>query len=638
MGTADRTHDDLLGRGPELALLIQCVRDGRVCHVHGLPGIGKSMLLDTLARRAQADGACVIALDCRAVEPTERGFLYAAGGFRDLESLVAHLSGVDDRAVVVLDHCEVFRLMDTWLRRTLVPALPPGVALVFGSRERPVAGWFGLAGFRAIPLPPLADADARRLLAARGIPAAEAARLNRITRGHPLALVLASAGAAENPQLGLQDAAMARVVGELARLYVEDVGDLLTRRAIEAASVVRRATEPVLDAMMDGDGDGAAALQRLLGLPFVAPGRDGIVVHEAVREAVAAYLRCTNPVRYREYRRAAWRQLRVEMRAAAVAELWRYTADTLYLLDNPVVREAFFPSNAQPFAVEPATAGDGPAIRAIAERHEGQASVRLLQRWWTTTPSAFSVSRDGEGRVAGFFVLLEGGQIRPGLVGDDPVVATWAHHLQCNPLTRGETALGLRRWLDAERGEAPGATQAACWLDVKRTYMALRPALRRMYVTVEDVRSYWPVVRELRFRPIGASAILDGREYATVVLDFGPDSVDGWLVDVLATELGLADEPTLDRGARELTVHGEPVALTPLEFGLFQHLRSREGRTVTRPELLREVWGTEPPLSSNVVDAVVHTLRAKLGAGTSVIEAVRGRGYRLREDWRVHLG
>ena len=130
-------------------------------------------------------------------------------------------------------------------------------------------------------------------------------------------------------------------------------------------------------------------------------------------------------------------------------------------------------------------------------------SVRLLQRWWTVAPSAFSVSRDSEGRVAAFFVLLEGGQIGPALVGDDPVVGTWAQHLRCHPLARGEVALGLRRWLDAERGEAPGATQAACWLDVKRTYMALRPALRRMYVTVEDVRSYWPAVW---FWPVNVTA------------------------------------------------------------------------------------------------------------------------------------
>ena len=98
--------------------------------------------------------------------------------------------------------------------------------------------------------------------------------MNRIARGHPLALVLASAGVAKNPRLGLEDAAMSRVVEELTRLYFEDVEDPLTRRAMEAASVVRRVTEPLLDAMLDGEG--ALALHRLLALPFVVPGRDGI--------------------------------------------------------------------------------------------------------------------------------------------------------------------------------------------------------------------------------------------------------------------------------------------------------------------------------------------------------------------------
>jgi hypothetical protein len=636
VGIPSRTHAvPLLGRGAELASLMKRVEAGEIAYVHGLPGIGKSALLDALAEQARAGRVNVIALDCRAVEPTERGFLRAAGGFADLGDLVAHVRELAPPVVFVLDQYEVFRLMDTWIRRTLMPALPAGAALVLGCRERPVAGWFGVSGFRAIPLAPLAESDARELLGVHGVGPAEAARLNRIARGHPLALVLASAGSAENPQLRLEDAAMARVIDELSRLYFEDVDDPLTRTALEAASVVRRATESVLDAMLDGDG--ADALRRLFGLPFVAPGRDGTVVHEAVRDAVAGFLRSTNPVRYRDYRRAAWRRIRDEMRSAAPAELWRYTADTLYLLDNPVVREAFFPSDAQQFAVEPATAGDGPAIREIARRHDRPESARLLERWWAVAPSAFSVSRARDGAVAGFFVLLDGSMIRPGLVGDDPVVEAWSRDLQSHPLRRGEVPLGLRRWLDRDCGEAPCATQAACWLDVKRTYMALRPALRRMYVVVRDVPSYWPAVRELGFRPLGpAPVVLDGAEYASVVLDFGPGSVDGWLVNVLAAELGLADEPALDVDSRELTVQGRPVALTPLEFGLFRHLREHEGHAVTRPDLLREVWGTDHG-GSNVVDAVVRALRVKLGAGASAVESVRGRGYRLREDWRSRL-
>ena len=42
--------------------------------------------------------------------------------------------------------------------------------------------------------------------------------------------------------------------------------------------------------------------------------------------------------------------------------------------------------------------------------------------------------------------------------------------------------------------------------------------------------------------------------YTTVVLDFGPGSVDGWLAGLVAAELGLDDEPELDEEARELAV------------------------------------------------------------------------------------
>ena len=88
---------------------------------------------------------------------------------------------------------------------------------------------------------------------------------------------------------------------------------------------------------------------------------------------------------------------------------------------------------------------------------------------------------------------------------------------------------------------------------------------------------------------------------------------------------------------RELAVGGTRVSLTPLELGLFCHLRDREGRIVTRDELLREVWGTDLTGGSNVVDAVVRTLRHKLGEEAVVVETVRGSGYRLRADWRAHL-
>ena len=92
------------------------------------------------------------------------------------------------------------------------------------AEVHPVAGWFSLpSGFRSVPLGPLRDEDALHLLEDLGVASGEATRLNRIARGHPLALTLAVAGVAERPELELEEAASSRVIDELARLYLWEV-------------------------------------------------------------------------------------------------------------------------------------------------------------------------------------------------------------------------------------------------------------------------------------------------------------------------------------------------------------------------------------------------------------------------------
>ena len=94
------------------------------------------------------------------------------------------------------------------------------------------------------------------------------------------------------------------------------------------------------------------AFDRLRGLPFVELSSDGLVIHDTVREVVAAYLRASDPDRSRRYRIAAWRQLRDEVTRATSHEMWRYTADLLYILENPAVREAFFPTSEHLYFVD----------------------------------------------------------------------------------------------------------------------------------------------------------------------------------------------------------------------------------------------------------------------------------------------
>lgn len=639
---SQRASAAFVGRARERAVLAELSdadSSTLLVHLHGIAGVGKSALLQVALADARSRGATVVLLDCRAIEPTDRGFVHelnaAIGGASDrVEDVAARLESLGTRVVLALDNYEVFRLMDAWLRQVFVPALDQNARVIVAGREPPVPAWFASAEwqglFRSVPLGPLEERDALELLAGCEVGNEAAGRINRIARGHPLALKLAASALTERPDLGLEEAAMQRVVEELTQVFLADVRDPLTRQALAAASVVRRTTQPLLRAMLP-EAAPQDAFERLHALPFVETSRDGLVLHDAVRQASAAALRAADPGRYREYRQAAWRQLRAEVSAAGTPELWRYTADALYLIENPIVREAFFPSGAQIYAVEPAQASDGDAIRAICDFQEPPGSASQLATWWTEAPEAFSVIRDRDGVIVGFYAMFDPAAVNGASLWEDPIARRWSEHVRDHPVPKGESVLFLRRWLGVEGGEGPSPIQAAGWLDIKRTYMALRPSLRRVYATVRDLAAYAPIISRLRFRPLeGAKIEFDGVVYHSAVLDFGPSSVDGWLADLLTEELGLEDSIAVDTEAGEIRLNGQRIALTPLELGVIDHLHRQEGKVATRRALLHDVWGNEYEGGSNIVDSVVRSLRKKLGDQASSIETVRGFGYRFR--------
>ena len=86
-------------------------------------------------------------------------------------------------------------------------------------------------------------------------------------------------------------------------------------------------------------------VKRLQALPFVESASDGLVIHDAVQQAIATSFKAAEPEQFRDYRIAAWKYLRSALFKAVDDDVWRYTADLLYLIGQPIVREAFFPSN-----------------------------------------------------------------------------------------------------------------------------------------------------------------------------------------------------------------------------------------------------------------------------------------------------
>jgi two-component system phosphate regulon response regulator PhoB len=91
-------------------------------------------------------------------------------------------------------------------------------------------------------------------------------------------------------------------------------------------------------------------------------------------------------------------------------------------------------------------------------------------------------------------------------------------------------------------------------------------------------------------------------------------------------------ELRIDREAHRVTVNGEEVSLTALEFKLLVTLIERRDRVQGRGTLLNDVWSIDSEVASRTVDTHVKRLRDKLGPAGRFIETVRGVGYRFSES------
>jgi two-component system, OmpR family, KDP operon response regulator KdpE len=126
-----------------------------------------------------------------------------------------------------------------------------------------------------------------------------------------------------------------------------------------------------------------------------------------------------------------------------------------------------------------------------------------------------------------------------------------------------------------------------------------------------------------------------------VIKPFGPAQLDARIRAVLRRSGGpdaeaagpvVVGELRIDHAAREITLQGRPIDLTPREFDLLSYLASRAGAVVTRRELLTQVWRQPYGGPDDTLDVHVSWLRRKLGESAQnprYLHTVRGVGLKL---------
>ena len=85
----------------------------------------------------------------------------------------------------------------------------------------------------------------------------------------------------------------------------------------------------------------------------------------------------------------------------------------------------------------------------------------------------------------------------------------------------------------------------------------------------------------------------------------------------------------------EATRDGKPVNFTALEFDILHYLMENEGHTVSRKQLLRDVWGIQQDIVTRTIDRHMASIRKKVEpdpSNPSFIETVYGIGYRFTRN------
>jgi len=82
----------------------------------------------------------------------------------------------------------------------------------------------------------------------------------------------------------------------------------------------------------------------------------------------------------------------------------------------------------------------------------------------------------------------------------------------------------------------------------------------------------------------------------------------------------------------KVIIGSREIKLTKKEFMVLEYFLRNKGQILSRNQILEHVWDRNVDIFTNVIDTHIKNLRRKLGKRNSIIEAIYGSGYRIKDD------
>lgn len=541
-----RLADLLAGRAPE-----------RVVHVVGIGGIGKSALLREAARRAAAEGIPTVWIDGRDVPPFPAAVEHALAAVRDA-----------GRAFVVFDSYELIAALDSHLREQVIPELPDGTVVAFGSRSDPAPGWYEHGWERVVStlrLEPLTHEQASAVLTVHGVTdAGTAEAVIRHAHGSPLALTMAAEACTSGTVADPVGASLAAIAERLIGREVQP-----EHRRVLAVAAIARVTTPELLAEVLDDRDPQASFKWLAGLTFTEPLAEGVTLHALVSDAVRTGLRRTDPRGEAELRR----RIADALHRRAIAGRFSLSADLQYLVLDERVRWGYAPDVGGRYRIDTVRPGDAEVVAA-------QMTAVGEAEWWEPTrvffdecPEFVSIARMPDGTLGGYSITVSPDRY-PAAAESDPLLSRWLAYARDHLRTRAAVL-----WRDA-CDYSDGSGEVTGLLGAGGVVSTGVPNPRYGFLPINP---YNPSAVAFA-QTLGATHVAEldligyGQHLQCYIIDFGPSGLLGFQRDWIYAETGATPpsaglDPDVDpvqlvrllRDPAELTAGHEWLGSTPSE-------------------------------------------------------------------------
>ena len=88
----------------------------------------------------------------------------------------------------------------------------------------------------------------------------------------------------------------------------------------------------------------------------------------------------------------------------------------------------------------------------------------------------------------------------------------------------------------------------------------------------------------------------------------------------------------IDTDSRLVSLDAAPLELSPKEYELLAFLFENRGKALSRQQILNQVWNFDYYGDLRTVDTHINRLRSKLGDSASLVQTIRGYGYRFEVE------